>query len=218
MAENGIEVSERTIRRWMDGWMDEYGDLMEGFASTLPCQAGDRWSLDEKHLKTHPGRSKKKHWLVAALDDMTGMILGYEVSDTKSGYDATGLLDRIVARVGRVPGVTIADRLNGYRKGFENAIRSRNPSAVLVADAGINGRHVNNNRRERLNGEFGDCLSRARGFRSLIPGLVRLHVLYHNFIHVAASRGITPAEAAGVVVSGPSRFMTLIRSAALAAA
>ena len=110
LAENGISVNERTIRRWID----EYAILMERFALTLPYAVGGRWSLDEKYLKTHPGRSRKKYWLVAGLDETTDMILGYDVTDTKSGYDATDLLERIIDRIGRVPDVTVADRLPGF--------------------------------------------------------------------------------------------------------
>ena len=83
---------------------------MEGFASTLSYQTGNRWSLDEKYIKTHPDDSKK-HWLVAALDNITGLILGYEVSDTKFGYDATNLLTRIIDKTERVPDVVMADKL-----------------------------------------------------------------------------------------------------------
>ena len=214
MKKNGVAVRARTIRRWIR----EYSDLMARFAATLPYRTGKRWSIDEKHLKTHPDRARKMYWLFAVLDNITGLILGYDVADDKLHYDATALLSRILEWLGRVPDVVIADKLNGYKKGFENAVRARNPSAVLVADVGVNGRHVNNNRRERLNGEFGDCLSRARGFRSRVPGLVALHVLYHNFIHEAGPSRITPAEAAGVVVAGLDRFKTLIQNAALAAA
>ena len=190
--------------------MREYADLMARFAATLPYRTGRLGSLDEKRPKARPDRSRKTCWLFAVLDNVTGPILGYDVADDKLHYDATVLLSRIPERLWRVPDVVIADKLNRYKKGFENTVRSRNPSAVLVADAGVNGRHVNNNRRERLNGEFGDCLSRACGFRSRVPGLVVLHVLYHNFIHEAGSSRPTPAEADGAVVAGIDRFKTPI--------
>ena len=122
--------------------------------------------MDETRPKKRPDRSRKTCWPFAVLDNVTGLIPGYDMADDKLHYDATALLSRILERLGRVPDVVIADKLNGYKRGFENAVRSRNPSAVLVADVGVNGRHVNNNRRERLNGEFDDCLSRARGFMS----------------------------------------------------
>ena len=83
----------------------------------------------------------------------------------------------------------------------------------MIADAAINGVH-SNNKRERPNGELWDCLYRARGFGSRMPGLVRLAITYHNFIH-KGSRKDTPAEAAGVVVAGHDRLRTLIQNAAL---
>ena len=196
---------------------------MQQNPSTLRYAVGDRWSLDEKMVKTHPAVSKKqavskKHWLTAALDNQTGLIMSYEVSDTKSGYDATGLLEMAISLTGLVPNVVLADRLNGYKKGFKSAVKSRNPAAVLVADVGVNGRHINNNRRERLNGEIGECLYRARGFGSAVPGLVRLTILYHNFIHRnGGPHGAIPAEAAGVVVAGLDKFKILIQNAALMA-
>lgn len=90
---------------------------------------------------------------------------------------------------------------------------------MLVADVGINGRHIHNNKRERTNDEIGDCLYRARGFWRRVPGLLTLHIVYYNFIHKSkASGSLTPAKAAGVLVTGPDTLKTLIQNAALAAA
>ena len=58
MAKGGDGPDERTIRRWID----KYAKIIEEFASTLPYRAGERWSQDEKRLKTHPNGSKKKQW------------------------------------------------------------------------------------------------------------------------------------------------------------
>ena len=172
--------------------------------------------MDEVHVKTHPGGSRKKHYLAATLDNATRLIMSYEMTGSKSGYDATKLLETAVKRTGRVPDVLIADGLNGYKKGFRNAILSKNPWAILVADAGINGIHVNNNKRERPNVEIKACLAPARGFRRFFPGLAKLTILYYNFIHKHEGLGgITPAKAAGVFVAGQDIFRTLIQRAAL---
>ena len=45
--------------------------------------------------------------------------------------------------------------------------------------------------------------------------MVRLTVVYHNFIHKGSRREM-PAEAASVMVAGPDKLKTLIRNAALA--
>ena len=92
-----------------------------------------------------------------------------------------------------------ADKLNGYKTGFANAIPGRNPLADMVADAAINGVHPNN-KRERLNGKFRDCPYRARGFSPIMQGLARLAVVYTH----KGSRKETPAGAAGVMVGVPT--------------
>ena len=193
MKKNGVTASARAIRRRMR----EYADLVARFAATLPHRTEKWQSIDENRPKTRPDRSRKTYWPFAVLDNITGPMPGYDAADDKLHYDATARPSRTLDRFGRVPDADVAGKLNGYKKGFENAVRSGNPSAAPVADAGVNGRHVNNNRRERLNGEVGYCLSRARGFRSRVPGPVVPHELYHNFMHETGSSRTTPAAAGG---------------------
>ena len=69
--------------------------------------------------------------------------MSYEVTYNKPKYDATGLVNAAIALTGRVPDLFIADKLSGYKKGFVNAIQSRNPLAIMIADAAINGVHLN---------------------------------------------------------------------------
>ena len=87
MEKNGVKTSDRTIRRWIE----EYGELTEWFTATLPHDAGGEWATDEVHLKTHPKGSKSDHYLAAILDDMTDLVLSYEVAHNKPKHDATGL-------------------------------------------------------------------------------------------------------------------------------
>ena len=222
LAKNEIKISERTIQRWVD----EYSELIERLTKTLHYNLGDIWSLDELYIKNYPTNSGIKkstknknddYYVFAVLDNSTGVILASEVEKSKFGYDGTNMLNNAILLAQRTPNVVITDKLNGYKTAFANSVQSENPDAVLVADAGINGKHVNNNKRERLNGELKDCLHRARGFRSEFPGLVRLTIIYHNFIHKSRRGHITPAEAAGVFVAGPDIFKTLIQNAALMA-
>ena len=147
------------------------------------------------------------------LDNITGLVPSCEATDNKSGYDATGLAE--AAPAGRVPDLFIADKLNGYKTGFANAIPDRNQLAIMVADAAISGVRLNNDKHERLNGEFWDCLHRARGFGTLVPGLAGLTVVCHNFTHKGSRRG-TSAEAARIMVAGTDKLKTPIQNAALA--
>ena len=82
--------------------------------------------------------------------------------------------------------------------------------------SGIRDRHATNNPYERLNGEIRDRIARIRGFKSIEPALLRLLIMYHNFIRPHGGLdGRTPAEAAGIAVAGPDKWRTLIRHAAL---
>lgn len=116
LKKNNASVSERTIQRWID----DYGSLVKWFASMLRYNVGKKWSPDEKHIKTHPNGSKKKHWVSAVQDDATGLIMAYEVTDNKSGYDASGLLREAIERTETIPDVVIADKLAVYKTRFEN--------------------------------------------------------------------------------------------------
>ena len=211
MYKNKIDVCVRTIQRWIDC----YGPRLDEFCSTLQADFGGVWSVDEVYLKT--SASDKKHWMATVIDNKTRMVLASEVTDTKFGYDSKGLLDAAVRRAGRVPDILIADGLDSYRIGFECVILDIDQSAILLRDVGIQGKHIHNNKHERYNGEVKDCTKRTRGFRSKHPGLLRLHEVYYNFVHVHSGIGTTPAVAAGIIVSGRDKLKTLIQNAALAA-
>lgn len=111
----------------------------------------------------------------------------------------------------------ITDGLAGFKKGFKNTIQNIDKKARLLSDVGTRGIHINNEH-ERLNGEIKECTRRARGFRANLPGLVRLYLIYHNFIHKHSSLGgRTPTETSCVHVAGPDILSTLIQNAALCA-
>ena len=211
IAKNGIVVSERAIQCWID----EYGSLMDNFSAILQANVGIVRSMDEVYQKT--SASDKKHWMVTVIDNKTKMVPASEMTDTKFGYDSKGLIDAAICRAGRVPEVLIVDSLTSYRTRFECVILDIDPTAVLVCDVGIDGKHIHNNMHERYNGEVKDCTRRVRGFRNKFPGLLRLHEVYYNFVHKHSGIGTTPAVAAGIMVSGLDKLKILIQHAALAA-
>ena len=59
-------------------------------------------------------------------------------------------------------------------------------------------------------------IARIRGFKSIEPALLRLLIMYHNFIRPhGGPDGRTPAEAAGMAVAGPDKWRIIIGHAAL---
>lgn len=73
---------------------------------------------------------------------------------------------------------------------------------------------MNNNKMERLNGEFRDREKVTRGLKKDDSPLIDGYQLYHNFIrpHMALD-GKTPADVCGIEVNGKNKWKTLIQNA-----
>jgi len=73
---------------------------------------------------------------------------------------------------------------------------------------------MNNNKMERLNGEFRDREKVARGLKKDDSPLINGYQIYHNYVrpHMALN-GKTPSEACGIIIQGDNKWMTLIQNA-----
>ena len=201
------KVSGRTIQRWVE----EYPGLVAAFAKDLEIKGGEAVSVDEKYY-----RSKgKPRWMARAVCVSTRFILASDHWPDKLNHDATLLMEKIVDRLGGPPILLVSDKLPGYRKGYNNTMKTTPRTTMHIADAAVKKRHVNNNRHERQNGETQRCKANRRGFNSDSPGLFLLNEIYHNFLrpHMGLD-GMTPAEKEGIHIPGPDRLLTLIRCAA----
>ena len=208
MAKNGIKVSESTICRWIS----DYGEIIERFHKKARMPVGYTWHVDEIHFKSR-GESM---WLFGVMDAETGQIIAYGFSGTKFGYDATDLFRDAVEIAGGRPDIIITDGLKGFGKAYRRVMYTNTkPRPYHITDVGIQDRHAVNNVYERFNGEIKDRIARIRGFSSKDPALLRLLIVYHNFMRPHGGLGgRTPAEAAGVAIDGPDKWLTLIRHAA----
>ena len=72
----------------------------------------------------------------------------------------------------------------------------------------------NNNKMERLNGEFRDREKVTRGLKKDDSPIIDGCQLYHNYIrpHMGLD-GRTPAEVCGIKIEGNNKWMTLIQNA-----
>ena len=72
----------------------------------------------------------------------------------------------------------------------------------------------NNNKMERLNGEFRDREKVMRGVKKDDSVIFDGYQIYHNYIrsHMALE-GKTPAEACGIEIRGKDKWKTLIQNA-----
>ena len=73
---------------------------------------------------------------------------------------------------------------------------------------------MNNNKMERLNGEFRDREKIVRGLKKVDSPLISGYQMFHNYLrpHMGLN-GLTPAEACGVKIEGDNKWLTLIQNA-----
>ena len=208
LAKNGTGVSASTVWRWAR----DYGKLLERFQKTCMV-AGYTWHADEIYFKVR----ERPMWMFGVMDAETKLIMAHEIVQHKIGYDATRLFEAAIKAAGRRPDVLITDGLAGFKTGYRKAMYTRAmPRTIHMADTGIRDRHPANNTYERFNGEIRDRIARIRGFKSEDPALLGLLVTYHNFMRPHGGLGgRTPAEAAGITITGPDKWRTIIGHAAL---
>ena len=217
-----IEVSRTTIYRWSK----EYSTLLDRFSRSLRPIVGLKWHCDEVFHKILGG----DRWLFAVMDSATRYILAWDESDTKSGYKPLPLFLAARKLAGLDPWIFVTDGLAAFVKAAPKTFRRREGFRLLhIRDIHLRNLFNTNNIYERLNGEFKARIKTAREFnlkpnkktdgklRGGCPALMRLLIIHHNFFRPHSSlNGRTPAEAAGIIIHGDDKWVTMIANAAQA--
>ena len=205
---NGINVTGFTVLRWSE----DYGTFLKKFQEKY-IRVGNVWHADEIHFKV----CCVSKWLFAVMDAETRLIITYDVSKTKFGYNATSLFKKAKHIAKKYPDLLVTDALSVFKTGFKKALHTKSkPRASHIADVGIRNRHTSNNIYERFNGAIRDRIARIRGFKSDNPALLDVMIIQHNFVSPHGGLGgKTPAEAAGIMISGHNKRLTMIRHAAV---
>ena len=113
-----------------------------------------------------------------------------------------------------VPRVFITDGLQAYKDAFQKeygAVKKGSP--IHIHHISLDG-DKNNNKMERLNGEFRDREKVMRGVKKDNSVIFDGYQLYHNYIrgHMALG-GKTPSEKCGIEIKGNNKWITLIQNA-----
>lgn len=205
----GVEVSHQTVLNWIT----KYTKLMKQHLDKITPQVGDAWRADEVFVKVK-GDMK---YLFALMDDETRFWIAKEVANRKFGHNAEGLLKQAKEVTGTKPKVFITDGLHSYsvasRKEFW--ARKREDHTTHIRHITLKGDH-NNNKMERMNGEFRDRERVTRGIKKTDSVIFDGYQLYHNYIrpHMGLN-GKTPSEMCGITIKGDNKWKTLIQQAIL---
>ena len=218
LAQEGIKVSHVTVYNWIQ----KYSKLTAIFLDGITPKVGNWFRADELWIKV----AGELAYLFASMDDDTRFWLAAEMAQHKYRHSADNLLYMTKSQAGKAPTVFISDKLPSYAKSCSKifgrktyhksnaGIRSRRKN-WMGKETGANF-HPSNNKMERLNGEIRDREKVFRGLKKMDTGIIEGMRVYYNFTKKhSALGGKTPAEAAGIVVEGPNKWMTIIHNAAL---
>jgi transposase-like protein len=204
----GVNVSHKTVYVWIK----KYTKLMESYVEKIVPQVGDTWRADEVYTKIK-GDMK---YLFALMDDETRFWIAQEVADSKFKHDARNLLRMGKEITQKKPRVFVTDGLPAYHDAFQKEYGGvKKGSAIHIRHIAIHG-DKNNNKMERLNGEFRDREKVVRGLKKTDSPLISGYQIYHNYVRPHMSlEGKTPAEKCGIEINGKDKWKTLIQNASL---
>lgn len=202
----GVNVAHSTVYKWIK----KYTKLMKTHLDTIVPQVGDTWRADEVYVKV----KGDKKYLFALMDDKTRFWIAQEVADSKFKHDARNLLRMAKESMQTKPRVFITDGLQAYRDAFKKeygAVKKGSP--IHIRHISLKGDR-NNNKMERLNGEFRDREKVMRGIKTKDSMIFDGCQIYHNYVRLHMGLdGKTPAEACGIKIEGDNKWITIIQNA-----
>jgi transposase-like protein len=176
LADRGIEVSGRTILRWVQKFGPALAEALRQYRKT-PVTT---WLVDETYVKI----LGKWHYLYRGVD-LDGQVLDCWLSATRDLSAAEAFFRRTIASTGCVPEHIVTDKATFY----PSAIRAHAPDARHTA-TGFYNRVISTNRCERNHGYVKSRLRPIRGLKSfdcakrLFLALDAIQLIEHGFVAV----------------------------------
>ena len=203
----GINFSHVAIYEWVN----KYIKLMDGYLQTITPKVGDKWHADEIWIKINGD----KKYLFAMMDNDTRFWIAQEVANSKFKHDARTLLKMGKEKTGKRPKTFVTDGLPAYNDAFKKEFWTlKSPRSKHIKEIHIRNQVANNNIQERLNGEIRDREKVFRGLKKDDSSVITGIQLYHNYIREHMSLdGDTPADRAGIKITGNNKWITLIQNA-----
>lgn len=202
----GTDVSYKTV----ENWIAKYVSLMQGYVQKLRPNASDAWRADELFAKF----SGKLEYIFALMDDETRFWIAQQVAAQKGISDVKPMMFEGARLAGKNPKTLITDGAPNYIEAAR-AFSVHGHPINHIREIRLTGQ-IHNNKMERMNGEIRDREKVMRGLKVEETPILQGVQLYHNYIKPhEALNGRTPAEAAGIVVKGENKWLTLIQNASL---
>jgi transposase-like protein len=179
LADHGIDVSGRTILRWVQKFGPALAEAVRRHRKT-PVTT---WLVDETYVRI----LGKWHYLYRGVD-LDGQVLDCWLSATRDVPAAEAFFRRTIASTGCVPEHIVTDKATFY----PSAIRTWAPEAKHTA-TGFYNRVISTNRCERNHGYVKSRLRPLRGLKSfdcakrLLAALDAMHLIERGFVAASCS-------------------------------
>jgi transposase-like protein len=174
LADRGVDVSGRTILRWVQ----KFGPALAAEVQRHRRTVATTWLVDETYVKI----LGKWHYLYRGID-LDGQVLDCWLSATRDSPAADAFFRRTIASTHSVPEHIVTDKAAFY----PSAIRGHAPDAKHTA-TGFYNRVISTNRCERNHGYVKSRLRPIRGLKSfgcavrLFPALDALQLIERGFV------------------------------------
>jgi transposase-like protein len=174
MADRGVDVSGRTILRWVQ----KFGPALAAEVQRHRRTVTTTWLVDETYVKI----LGKWHYLYRGID-LDGQVLDCWLSATRDLPAAEAFFRRTIGSTGCVPTHVVTDKAAFY----PSAVRAQAPDAKHTA-TGFYNRVISTNRCERNHGYLKSRLRPMRGLKSvacarrLLPALDAVQLIERGFV------------------------------------
>lgn len=198
----GLDVDHSTIHRWIE----KYTEIIQSYVATLEPDVGDIWHTDEMKLKV----KGEWHWLWNVMDERTRFQLVSVITKTRDTKGARLAFSQSKKVADKKPHTMVTDGLNAYKGAFNAEFYDHHQSCQHIADVAL--QESLNNVLERMHGSIREREKVMRGLKVDDTPILPMNQIYYNFVrpHMGL-KGMTPAEAAGIGISGENKWEGLLR-------